>query len=642
MRTLKLSAMAIAALCLAACSETAVVEQPAPEPVEKLVVDSLPEGYLGFGIQLPTLANSGTRANDDFADGDDAEYAVKTGVLVLFEKAAADPEDNATFCGAYDLLPSDLKGFSTTGTGTQCTTHAVVVKKIDNTKLDTNKELWAYVILNHHMLFTDISSTTLTVDANGTPKTVTKATKFSEFKQYILKPIGEAALGFVMTNAPLASNGAGTAAPATGTTVTTLAKLDKAKIKSTEDEAKADVTGDIYVERAAVKVTVTGSSASDSYFAAGKLEGGSTALFTPTSIKWTLGNENSTYYNTRQYEASWVNWENDNTIEGNPINPWRFISKTATHTDGDFKVGYRTYWAKDANYDADASPALVGIGTGDASKLTLNAGDNAYTWENTFDVGHMSFRNTTYVALQITFNGGNDFYTSSYTGDKVVLSPSYKSSTEIDCIQEVIHDYLMNNSLDYYNNVGAHTANDLTITWSSTIAPGGTREIDAIAGSGWTLPASITKDLINSAIKFKYYAGGKVYYNVRLKHFGADAGTTAGCETPWDIKKHATNSIKGAYQQYVEGGVVKDYAAPKPENYFTGRYGLVRNNWYQLEITGIKAIGTPTPVDPNGPGPDPDDPDPKFPDTPDDEVESYVGVEIHVMPWALRKQGAVL
>lgn len=649
MRTLKLSAMAIAVLCLAACSES--VTEVAPQPVEPqpdlLAADTLAEGYLGFGLQLPTAANSGTRANDEFSDGDTdkLEYAVNTGVLVLFQGAAGGDEGDATFCGAYDLENENaLSGFSE-NTAEQCTTHATVVKKIDNTKLTTGNELYAYVILNHHLMFTNISPSGLTVSASDGDKTVSKLTKFSQFKEYTLAAIGEKTLGFVMTNAPVSSHAGGNTKP-DGAKITTLARLDKTKIKSTEAEARTDVTGDIFVERAAVKVTVNvGSSIDGTKFA----DGTTTTKFSTTDIKWAIGNQNSIYYNTRKYKDGWVNWDSNGTPEGTPNYPYRFISKDAIHTETDYKVGYRTYWAEDVNYDTN--PTLTA-----ATTIDLATGTNAYTWENTMDVDRMTFRNTTYVALKVKFNDGKPFFTSPYTGNKVILQPTWDDSDEdattIDCIPEVIHEYLMHNHLAYkqYCTDNSKGAKDLTVKFSATSpylpSTPGYATITDIAGdaiSAGVVVPPVTVAMINAAIKFKYYDSGLTYYNVRLKHFGAQESSTSSCETPWDVTKHGTNSVTGAYKQYIESGTTNNYTAAQTDNFFTGRYGVVRNNWYQLEILGISAIGAPKPIDPNE-TPDPEDPDPDNPgpDTPDDEVESYVGVKIHVLPWALRKQGAVL
>lgn len=67
-----------------------------------------------------------------------------------------------------------------------------------------------------------------------------------------------------------------------------------------------------------------------------------------------------------------------------------------------------------------------------------------------------------------------------------------------------------------------------------------------------------------------------------------------------------------------------------------GRYGVVRNNWYGLQVNSVSNPGTPWIPDPT----DPDDP--TKPDTPDDENESYLSVKITVNPWTYWSQGVEL
>ena len=49
-----------------------------------------------------------------------------------------------------------------------------------------------------------------------------------------------------------------------------------------------------------------------------------------------------------------------------------------------------------------------------------------------------------------------------------------------------------------------------------------------------------------------------------------------------------------------------------------------------MQITGIRQIGSPVIVDPSGN------------DNPDDNVDNYLSVRIHITPWAVRKQSVIL
>ena len=61
-------------------------------------------------------------------------------------------------------------------------------------------------------------------------------------------------------------------------------------------------------------------------------------------------------------------------------------------------------------------------------------------------------------------------------------------------------------------------------------------------------------------------------------------------------------------------------------NDYLGRYGVLRNNWYDLKIGSIKTLGSPVPLDYSADG------------TPDDELEGYINVKINIMSWAKRTQ----
>lgn len=100
---------------------------------------------------------------------------------------------------------------------------------------------------------------------------------------------------------------------------------------------------------------------------------------------------------------------------------------------------------------------------------------------------------------------------------------------------------------------------------------------------------------VNAAHKIAYYKGGVAYYPVMIKHFGDDL-------TPWDNGEVYSNN----------------YAD------FLGRYGVLRNNWYTINVTGIKNIGAPEVPEVYG--------------TPDDPNESWISVSINVLSWAKRSQ----
>lgn len=69
-----------------------------------------------------------------------------------------------------------------------------------------------------------------------------------------------------------------------------------------------------------------------------------------------------------------------------------------------------------------------------------------------------------------------------------------------------------------------------------------------------------------------------------------------------------------------------------------GRYGVVRNNWYHLDLQSVSGPGTPWIPDPS----DPDPTNPTPPGTDDDEADAYLSVKITINPWTYWTQGVDL
>lgn len=161
-------------------------------------------GYVSLSLNLPTRSGSMSRAaNDQFDDGLADEYAVKNGTLILFEGA---DEASAKFAGAYTLknLSMNLVGTTTDN----ITTTTKITQKINSGLADGTKNFYAIVVLNDNgTLAVDGSNATLKVNGEDFPSTKKisdlqnlKLTKnASEFKT----------TGFLMMNAPLASEAGG-------------------------------------------------------------------------------------------------------------------------------------------------------------------------------------------------------------------------------------------------------------------------------------------------------------------------------------------------------------------------------------------------------------------------------------------------
>lgn len=109
---------------------------------------------------------------------------------------------------------------------------------------------------------------------------------------------------------------------------------------------------------------------------------------------------------------------------------------------------------------------------------------------------------------------------------------------------------------------------------------------------------------LNDAIgEINTYLNGICYYVARVQHFGQKY-------TPWSVGDLLYGDESSASQKYL------------------GRYGMVRNNWYELQITEIKKLGDPVVPTP--------------PSTPDDENEYYMTFNVNVHSWAKRVQNVKL
>ena len=134
-------------------------------------------------------------------------------------------------------------------------------------------------------------------------------------------------------------------------------------------------------------------------------------------------------------------------------------------------------------------------------------------------------------------------------------------------------------------------------------------------------------DSINKGIVVSEYQNGEVYYAARFKHF-AGSGDAAGDLAPWNTKAEWETPAPTA------GDIDNIYpASDNRDRNYLGRYGMVRNNWYDVEILSFVKLGYP--ADPSGQVNNEDFDDPN---TPDDNIDEYIKTKIHVLSWAKRVQ----
>lgn len=611
--------MLASALAFSACSSDDVAENGAPNGS----YDFTKGGYMAVNINLPSKSAGAFKGvNDDFNDGLPSEYAVKKATLVLFEKATSSKEGDATFHSIYDLgnISMEMDG------STQITSTVKVVKQAnDNAQ---GKNLLGLVILNGSNTLVDVAGKSI----NGV--NLTSTTKFSELVKS--ETNGDASNyysatdGFLMMNAPLATQqGGATTVTSADAGIATLVDVTS-NVYGTKEEALAKTAANFYVERALAKVTFNGSK--------GQIKGTDVTLdgISQTNVMhWSVENWNLDVTNKKSYfvhNMTGVNntLQTDYTVDGAAIAaPFRFIGNTAVRTTD---AKYRTYWGVDPNYESYV-PADFETKAADADiNGKLGAEKPQYCFENTFNVANQNQNQTTRAMVKVKLNGGNAFYV--FNGDKSKLY------SEDGCKKRIKGDIanLQNVHKWIVANLDPTKTYDITATGNATVTlkDAATYDTDArVEVETFTVKIDATQsvdgtektytlatgdvDELNTALKKNVtkYAGGIAYYPIRIKHFGNEL-------TPWNNFNAATNPLG---HQAKAGDVYGLTADPtKAAARFLGRYGVLRNNWYELEVNSITGIGEPR--------------IPQVPTTsdPDDELKQFISVNINILSWAKRVQ----
>jgi hypothetical protein len=460
---------------------------------------------------------------------------------------------------------------------------------------------------------------------------------------------------FFMTNAVLSNEKGGIEMPTTAAgNLHILAPVDKSFIYDTEAKATAGTAAtDIYVERGMAKVTIKSYTL------------GTSALTPKTGITlaatldgWCLDITNKSSYVVRQVPSGNI-W-NLTSYGTAATDKYRFIGGNSVDVEyGTNKAGYRTYWAQDPNYNGyltftnNQNTRSFSYADYATDATSLIGDDNPlYCFENTFDVARQDARYTTRAILGIKLTSG--------TGNFYILGADRKTLYTLDDIKAQVLTTLNGISAfsDWYAVAGGGstlTATDINITWDKTTADAGKMEVVSIeipsskisagaySSTGLTITTTTTTvdaadftgliNMLNSQLtNVEQFVGGVAYYAIRIKHFGDDL-------TPWNSSEYATKPAETtdqavgetdeAYTARMIASIYPNDGSTATENRqdanYLGRYGMVRNNWYELIIGDILKVGSAVP--------------PVIPSHPDDELdESYIKARINILSWAKRPQ----
>jgi len=546
--------------------------------------------YASITIDLPTT--SGTRAaNDAFNEGTASEYAVNDATLLIFKKAGTS-ENDYTFVETAKL--GNLEPWKKDNT-TGITTEATITAELKQATVGESGDYYALVILNNEAgtgnKVTLPSGSTTTY---GAWNAATNATNL----------LLDNTKGFYMANAPEFK--------AADQEPTTLVPIKG--IYRTKEEAHSKPGATVHVERGLAKVTV-GKGTGDDYFKGAKATGSKYSKDDVKITNWALDVTNKKSFpvhvtsglkggltSTDQTVPAYTEiWKNVAATTSTAPATSRFVSQLSA--TGAFK---RVYWGIDPNYsksltDKDACGkefTLVKADGSDADWKTST--DPLYCMENTFDITHMLQGQTTRVLLKATYTPN----ALAKATDKTFFMIGNSSDiwTKDNLIKQITSKA----------KEALNTTTGVTVTLKGNLLEGGTHVLDATnveIKSGEDDKTADVVDKINTKLGFdktkgigiKTYKNGESYYIARIKHFGDDL-------TPWKEgdKTYESNNLN-----------------------WLGRYGVLRNNWYDLTINKISGPGYP------------DVPEVK-PGTPDDEDTKYINVSVKILDWAKRSQSVDL
>ena len=561
--------------------------------------------YASITINLPTANGTRATTNDQFNGGTPSEYAVNDATLLIFERGTETSENKYKFVEAVplgNLEPWKKDNDSNNG----ITTEATITAELNSAKVDeVGGQYYALVILNNKVgTENKVTIPTATTETYGTWNVADKVNATNLVNN---------SNGFYMANAPEFTT--------KDVEPTTLVPIKG--IYRTKEEAQSKPGTTIHVERGLAKVTVGSNSTGKNYFAT---EGDNATGTNYKSDKvqitnWALDVTNKSSFpvhvtsglkaGTTIGEGQTVTgytdiWKNEAATTGTAATK-RFVSQLPA--EGAFK---RVYWGIDPNYsmgltDLDKCKEQFTLATdkGTVVKWMNGSGsDNPlYCLENTFDIDNMKQGQTTRVLVKATYTPsvlsspsvtdktffmiGNslDIWTTKTLKDQIASKAKEALSITTDPTVELTGDLL---------TAGTHVLTKSNVSIKIKEGETETEKVDDKLVATLNTKLGLDKD---KGIGIKTYKNGESYYIARIKHFGDDL-------TPWNA---GDDTYKGNNLNWL------------------GRYGVLRNNWYDLTINSISGPGYP------------DVPEVK-PTDPDDEDTKYISVSVKILDWAKRSQ----
>lgn len=539
-------------------------------------------GYATFTINLPST--SGTRAGDPTYDqGTAKEYDVNDVTLLIFQKTATSTsEGDYTFVEKADL--GNMAPWKAEGSH-GITASATITAKLSNVALTnegSTSDYYALAILNNNADATGAGKVKL-------PTTGTYST-WNDASNADVAKFTDNTNGFYMANAPVF---------VAGGEPTTLVNINR--VYATKQKAETNAATTIHVERGLAKVSIESDAFPSTITPSGTIYNEDKVDITA----WKLDVTNKSTFpihktaGLKNTKFSTI-WSNTPTTTGASVT--RFV-------DGDNPSFKRVHWGIDPNYSTalDNLSDCQGAFNVLPADATIDGAANEpqYCLENTFDIEHMKQGQTTRVVFKATYTpkglpaGEKTFYkignsTNLWSEANLIAQIKAKAAEVLGASSAITVD-LDATENDIKNNAGTK------LLVKENVKNGGTAVNDAqIAdiNAKLGLKAAGTDPSKDPIVGIATYKDGESYYIARIKHFGV--------LTPW-----------------AEGQ--DTYGTNNEENNtkYLGRYGVLRNNWYELKVGSVSGPGTP------------DVPTIK-PDVPDDESYRYISVSVKILSWAKR------
>jgi len=539
-------------------------------------------GYATFTINLPST--SGTRAGDPTYDqGTAKEYDVNDVTLLIFQKTATSTsEGDYTFVEKADL--GNMAPWKAEGSH-GITASATITAKLSNVALTnegSTSDYYALAILNNNADATGAGKVKL-------PTTGTYST-WNDASNADVAKFTDNTNGFYMANAPVF---------VAGGEPTTLVNINR--VYATKQKAETNAATTIHVERGLAKVSIESDAFPSTITPSGTIYNEDKVDITA----WKLDVTNKSTFpihktaGLKNTKFSTI-WSNTPTTTGASVT--RFV-------DGDNPSFKRVHWGIDPNYSTalDNLSDCQGAFNVLPADATIDGAANEpqYCLENTFDIEHMKQGQTTRVVFKAKytpkdFSDGETFYkignsTDLWSEANLIKQIKAKAVEVLGVAETEITVDLEATTNDIKNNAGTQ------LLVKENVKNGGTAVNDAqIAdiNAKLGLKAAGTDPITEPKVGIATYKDGESYYIARIKHFGALTPWTEGQET------YGTNNEENNTK-------------------YLGRYGVLRNNWYELKVGSVSGPGTP------------DVPTIK-PDVPDDESYRYISVSVKILDWAKR------